>query len=396
MSNFIHELKINSAGKVAASVQGSNDIALAFDPGAPVRNLIINGNMDFWQRTTSSSTNGAFTADRFQSVFSGYTATFSQSTDVPTAAQSGFQSRYSYLVTNGTGAAPTSGQYQSFYYKVEGQDYQIIHGGKKVRFQFWVKSSVTGTYVISLLNSATNRNYTTTYTINTASAWQKINLDFSTDSAGTWNFDNTIGLYLIWALTAGTSLQTSTLNVWQPGSAQQGYSGQTQWGATTSATFQLAQVMLTPGDYSTNPNISLPFQRTGNSIGHELQLCQRYFSCSGGAAVSTSTIDYLVTTYNGGNIQGTPIYFPIIMRAAPTVVVTDGTNTGKIFAAFANDTTAGSSNQSPPSGLDIRTNSICYSSGGFTFPNNATIADSLSHAVRIGVFGHTWTADAEL
>ena len=86
-------------------------------------NLVIGGDFSFWQRGTSFSTNGGYTADRWNQIFAGgYTQTVTQSTDVPTVAQSGFQSRYSLLLTNGTGASPTSGAYQEIRHILEGQD----------------------------------------------------------------------------------------------------------------------------------------------------------------------------------------------------------------------------------------------------------------------------------
>jgi hypothetical protein len=80
------------------------------------RNLAIGGNFDFWQRGTSFASANSYTADRWLVGQSGYTAGVTRSTDVPTFAQSGFQSLYSFLFTNGTGAAPGTALFQ-----------QIIH-----------------------------------------------------------------------------------------------------------------------------------------------------------------------------------------------------------------------------------------------------------------------------
>lgn len=240
-----------------------------------VRNIIINGAFDFWQRGTSFSTNNTYTADRYKIAWSGYNPTVTQSTDVPTVTQSGFKSQFSYLITNGTGATPTSGQFLQLQYRMEGQDYQNIHA-KTARLQFWVKSSVVGTFCISLNNSGTSRSYVTTYNVGSTN-WEFKSIDVMLDNSGTWLFDTGIGMYVLFNLAAGTSFQTSTLNTWASNNAQ-GYSGQTQWGAITGATFQLAQVALYPGNFEVP--LKVPFQRCGRSIGHELQLCQRYFEKS--------------------------------------------------------------------------------------------------------------------
>ena len=53
------------------------------------KNLLINGGMNIWQRSTSASsktTSGYYTADRFRNTISSMgTWTFSRSTDVPSA-----------------------------------------------------------------------------------------------------------------------------------------------------------------------------------------------------------------------------------------------------------------------------------------------------------------------
>jgi hypothetical protein len=277
------------------------------------RNLIINGNFDHWQRGISSSS-ARYLADRFLVNFSGgYTETATQSPDVPTQAQSGWQSLYSLLITNGTGASPASGQYQNLVYRVEGQDYQVIHA-KTARLQFWVKSSVAGTYSIGLANGGNTRSYVTTYTITTPNVWQKVALDIPLDSVGAWAFDNTVGLYISFTLTMGSAYQTSLLNTWQTANVTTSTT-QTQWGATTGATFRLAQVSLIPQDFTQSgvTGVDVPFQRCGRSIGHELALCQRYYVSYVGAHLLT--LGHAHTT----SAAQAPLTLPVSMRAAPSV-----------------------------------------------------------------------------
>jgi hypothetical protein len=286
------------------------------------RNLIINGNMDFWQRGTSFSSVNGFTADRWNVSVTGYTVTASRSTDVPTLAQSSFQSQYSLLATNGTGAAPTAGQFWTNRYSVEGFDYQQIHG-KKVRLQFWIKSSVAGTYSVALRNNAADRNYVTTFTISSASTWEKKTIDIQMDTAGTWVFDNGEGLRLFITNTVGSTFSTSTLNTWQAGNFI-GATGQTQLGATTGATFQLAQVMLIPQDLSTAgaTTVDLPFQRAARSIGHELQMCQRYYETSyeSGTALGTATITGSIVWNPSAVAAVLYVPFKATKRTSPTMV----------------------------------------------------------------------------
>ena len=266
-------------------------------------NLVIGGDFSFWQRGTSFSTNGGYTADRWNQIFAGgYTQTVTQSTDVPTVAQSGFQSRYSLLLTNGTGASPTSGAYQEIRHILEGQDYQQIHG-RKARLQFWCKSSVTGTFSVAFYNNTATRSYVSPFTVNAANTWEKKFIDLTLDSSGTWLFDNGRGLNIIWSLTAGSSFQTSSPNTWLSGDIE-GITGQTQWGATSGATFRLSQVMLIPQDFTLAgaSNVDVPFQRAGRTIQQELAMCQRYCEVINKTASAYIANGYVASTTGAGLI----------------------------------------------------------------------------------------------
>jgi hypothetical protein len=295
-----------------------------FVSGNDYRNLIINGNFDFWQRGTSFAKN-LYTADRFfTSVQAAYTTTITRSTDVPTVAQSKFNSQYSWLITNGTspGAQGASG-YVQIGYKLEGYDYQALHGNTG-RLQFWCKSSVAGTYSICLINSATSRSYVSTFTIGAANTWEKKTIDITFDNTGTWVFDNGIGLYIYINLCAGTSLQTSTLNTWVNGAAGQAVNTQTDWGATTGATFQLAQVALIPGNF--NSAIDISHARAGRTIGDELRMCQRYYNKMLGADGNGNFASYVSAITASTSTFTIWINFPTPMRAIAPTPTFSGTN----------------------------------------------------------------------
>jgi len=307
------------------------------------RQMAVNGNFDFWQRGTSFSTNGGYTADRWNQIFAGgYTQTVTQSTDVPTVAQSGFQSRYSLLLTNGTGASPTSGAYQEIRHILEGQDYQQIHG-RKARLQFWCKSSVTGTFSVAFYNNTATRNYVSPFTVNAANTWEKKFIDLTLDSSGTWLFDNGRGLNIIWSLTAGSSFQTSSPNTWLNNGDFEGITGQTQWGATTGATFQLSQVMLIPQDFTLAgaSNVDIPFQRAGRTIGHELAMCQRYYE-----KIESQGLQMTLTSFQA-NQERNWYSWKVTKRATPVVVATSpniflsGVSTAASSPDFTNADTNG-------------------------------------------------------
>ncbi len=314
----------------------------ALDAG---RNLIINGNFDFWQRGTSVlTTTGIYLADRWiTQTHATFSVTASRSTDVPTVAQSGFQSTYSHLWTNGTGAAAPSGGYVHFNYRVEGYDYAPIHT-KKVRLQFWCKSSLTGTYVVTLSNNGTGgyRSYVTTYVINAANTWEKKIIDVTLDSSGTWDFTNGNGLTIRFPLSSGSAFLTSNLNTWQSGDFE-GYTGQLQWAATTGATYRIAQVSLTAGDYSLTPDAEVKFSRVGRTIQEELARCQRYYEKSMPVDVSPATANYaLPVCFSTANIPNNADYASIVFkvekRAVSTITTrpyTTPANTGRASNSYS-------------------------------------------------------------
>lgn len=251
--------------------------------------IIINGALDFWQRGTSFPTiaNNTFTADRFQYAKAGTVVhTVSRSTDVPTLAQSGFQSSYSLLSTVTT-AQPSIGASEGVFqrYKVEGYDYATIHG-KACRLRFWVKCSVTGLFGVSFQSSGNSRAYIASYTINAANTWEVKTIDLTMESSGaSWLFDNSLGVAINFMLAAGTSLQTT------PGSWINGNilapTGQVNSVASNGATFQLAQISLIEGSFPST--VDIPFRRAGSTIQQEIAMCQRYYESSYSIGISWGT-----------------------------------------------------------------------------------------------------------
>lgn len=345
-------------------------------------NLIINGNFDVWQRTEGASINFTTTrlynADRWSHErSSGYSgnSTAARSTDVPTLAQSGFQSSYSLLATNGTGlASPGSSEYHvPFMYRMEGQDYQAIHG-QACRIQFWIKSSVAGTYSLALRNRDSNRSYVTTFTINSANTWEKETIDLTMDTAAGWSFANDIGLVVTVAAAVGSSYSTPNLNAWQSGNYL-GATSQTNWAGTTGATMQIAQFMLTKGSFGSST--SLTFQRAGRTISDELRMCQRYCQVTG------SKLGYSTSPYSANSIAF--LYkHAVTLRSAPnsiTLYAMSGLALGNYFG--------------PPGPRDVQVYSAnsgsSVGSGAVNFaPNLGDCSQEYSSLIFTG--GGSWTA----
>lgn len=311
-----------------------------------LQNKILNGNFDLWQRGTSftNAANLTYGTDRFVFEKSGaQTVNITRSTDVPTVTQSGFNSAFSWLLTVSSAAAASSSGYTFLSQKIEGFDYQNLHG-QAVRLQFWVKASIAGTYTVAFRNGANNRSYVVPYSVNLSNTWEKKTVNVTLDTTGTWNFDNTSGLSVGWAMAAGTSFQGTT-GSWQASNIF-GASGAVDLSATNGATFQLAQVAL----YPSQPVLDVPFQRCGRSIQEEIAMCQRYYEKSYDPTVNPGTgsiysgMTYIhFTTMATGNYFGSA-RFVTPKRSTPTVTIyTPGTGATGQCENMSNNVAAGAS-----------------------------------------------------
>jgi len=356
------------------------------------RNLIINGNMDFWQRGTSFSAinnNVLATADRWRCQNTNTTSvTVTQSTDVPTNAQSGWQSAYSLLHTNVSAAAASTAV--AILHSLEGQDYQAIHG-RKARVQFWCKSSLAGLYHLALRNDGGTRSYVTTYTITSANTWQNVSIDIPLDTTGTWQFDTSTGLLIVFNLHQTIAgLQTATLNAWQTGNYYSS-NAQVNWAANPGATFQIDQVMLVPQDFTQAGSVDIPFQRSGRTIGEELAMCQRYYEKSYEIAVDPGSVAVegrvvVTATAQTSSIMslGSTAPFQTRKRAPPSISLHSGSGVAGQWQFF----TPGSASATLfPVAINLA------SSNGFEIANTGT--PGFPTTTTFLALGH-YAADAEL
>ena len=167
-----------------------------------------------------------------------------------------------------------------------------------ITLQFWVRSSLTGTFGGGLQNSATNRSYPFSYTISSANTWEQKTITIVGDTSGTWLTTNGVGLYLWLGLGVGTTY-SGTAGAWT-GANYVSATGAVSVVGTNGATFYITGVQLEKGSTATSFDY--------RPIGTELQLAQRYytqlkFGCTGVFGSATS-----------GNFSA---QFPVQMRAAP-------------------------------------------------------------------------------
>ena len=245
------------------------------------RNLIINGDMQCWQRTTAATavTNAYATVDRFRFVEGTAGAyTSERSTDSPIGT--GYSLKLQVTTAD---ASMASGDYAYFQQVVEAQNLQPLQYGtssaKTLTLSFWVKSSKTGTYAIALIKAdSTQYNFVHEYTISSANTWEKKTItisptagstSFITSAAGGINNDTGVGFYVVWMLCSGTDLNGATNNAWSSNGLHYTTTNQVNWMDSTSNNFYLAQAQLEIGDVATD------FEH--EDIGTTLRKCKRYY-----------------------------------------------------------------------------------------------------------------------
>jgi len=296
-------------------------------PNLGRRNLVINGAMNVAQRSTSatglSGTNSYKTVDRYTTYISSL-GTWTQSQD--TNAPSGFAHSLKMLCTTAD-ASPASTNRMLIQTKIEGQDIQSLGFGdtsNTYTVSFYVKSNVTGTYILEQYGdtaSATGHNISTAYTVDTANTWERKTITLNVDS-GAMTSDNTSGLVLSFWLGSGTNYTSGTLNSsWSSSSAGNRAVGQVNLASATNNYWQITGLQLEVGDTATE------FEH--RSFGEELSLCKRYYQADGRlTATGDGACAYLMASS----------LLPVEMRATPTAVISDNVgNVGKVSGDASNN-----------------------------------------------------------
>ena len=288
------------------------------------KNKIIGGDFTTnpWQRGTSFSALGnVYFADRwFKFTTSSAVITASRAADAPTATEAGiFTQHCMSLAVTTADAVVAAGDYFTVSQTTEGSNTASFGfgqtGSRNITLSFWVKGTKTGIHCVSIRNDGYNRSYVAEYTIVASNTWEKKTITIPVDTAGTWLYDNGVGLRLHFTLMCGTDNQT-TANTWAAGNFI-ATSNQVNALDSTSNTFKLALVQLEAGSVATSFDV--------RSVGTELALCQRYY-CNNLTGVGTASS----TTVVALNLN-----FPVTMRATPTILVTSALTISDSGANYA-------------------------------------------------------------
>ena len=285
------------------------DLATASEAGdLGKRNMIINGNMEVAQRSTSVAVtaSGFHTCDRWGIALSSdgrFTMSQASITDLE-----GFGKALKLDCTTAD-TSIASNEILLLYQKFEGQFVQKMQKGfssaKAVTVSFYVKGNASATYVAELLDQDnSNRHINKTFSVTTS--WSRVSLTFPGDTTGKLDSDNASSL---------------RLNIWLHGGSD--YTGgtlQTSWGSivganraagissffdSTDREFFITGVQMELGEVAT------PFEH--ETFGDNLAKCQRYYS----------KVQY--SNWSGKCVSGQTYYvhdgFRQTMRANPTASI---------------------------------------------------------------------------
>ncbi len=285
------------------------------------RNFIYNGDMQICQRATSvagigNADTGYHVQDRWQYGESGApnaVVTMTKATESP----DGF---YASLKLDCTTASGTVDAADVIYIAqiFEGQDLQAFNKGdaqaKAVTLSFWVNTTKTGTYIVSLHDNDNNRHISQAYTVSSTNTWEYKTLTFAGDTSTGDPFDNNnaTSLYVQFVLVAGTNYTSGTLATsWADYTAANSYVGQVDALDNTSNNFHMTGVQLEIGSTASAFQYEKP--------NENLLRCRRYF------ADRESSNAILYGSSNTGGVNYSNWQFQVQMRAAPTCTGVAGT-----------------------------------------------------------------------
>ena len=300
-----------STGGPTWDINGNINVANTFG----FKNRLINGDMRIDQRNAGASVNinNGYSLDRWGGIVSQASKFTVQQNSASVTPPVGFIN-YLGVVSS---SAYTVGSSEVFVIKqaIEGLNISDLAWGTAnaatVTLSFWVRSSLTGTFGGALRNSAGNRSYPFSYTINSANTWEKETITIAGDTSGTWLTTNGIGIELDFSMGTGATL-SGTAGAWA-GANYTSATGATSVVGTSGATFYLTGVQLEKGSTATSFDY--------RPYGTELSLCQRYlpaFLSDGGLIQAPG---YMANT-TAGNFMVT---FPVTARVSPTGITVSGT-----------------------------------------------------------------------
>ena len=287
------------------------------------RNILYNGNLQCWQRSTSTTGLGAasgyFTADRWRVAINDASAgrfTMNRTAGDPDGFNYG-------LVINCTTADTSiaAGELLIIQQKLEGQDVQHLKkgtsGAETITISFYAKIVGSATdFVVELEDLDNTRQISKIFTFTTD--WVRYYWTVPGDTSGALGQDANASLSLNFWLHGGSTFTGGTLSTaWTSTTNANRAAGIDSIFASTDNEFYLAGIQMEVSSQATN------FEH--RSFGEELALCQRYYY-QFQAATSFMKIGH-GRAYDTSNTTCT-YTVPVPMRASPTGGVSAASDVG--------------------------------------------------------------------
>jgi hypothetical protein len=235
-------------------------------------------------------------------------------------------------------ASPAATDFVWFQHKIEGYRFaRCAFGGaaaQSVTIGFWIYATIAGTFTVALQNSARNRSYVTTVTVNSATTWEFKVVTIPGDQSGTWLTTNGIGAIVIIGGYTGSTYQTAA-GAWTAGLFV-GAAGNTNFFASNNNVICVTGLVVLPGielpSSARSPLIMRPFAQ-------EEWECQRYFwnpSILPGVGIANSP----------NSVARFTSKLPRRMRTAPTLILSGAVTLSDIVAVNNDISSIGSNTSS--------------------------------------------------
>jgi hypothetical protein len=303
MSTLRTNAIVDASGGTTATVNGIPLRPGVLDP----ENRIINGAFDFWQRGTSSTSNGHL-ADRWYSEFSG--GSFSQSRQAFTLGDTFGNNNPSFFLRQSVSGQSTAGQYALTVQNIEGVR---NYAGQTITVLGWMRrSSGSGNVAVQCIQdfgtggSPSSRVFVSPQTVTLTGSWAAFALTFAVPSISgkTLGTNGNDYLQLRFWTSAGSDFNANTNSLGLQ------TIGVDLWG-----------IHIKQGTHTTSA-VNLYRQP---ELGPELARCQRYCVVYGG----NSVYERFGLGINGSTTMTYPIvYTPVDMRANPAVSISSTSHFG--------------------------------------------------------------------
>ena len=283
------------------------------------RNFLMNGDMQIWQRATSTAsitTDGYYTADRWTTGVGTCGTWTQQRSGNPVLTSEGTQ--LLEMICTTANASLSAGSYLKIEQRIEGYNLQPLKKGtadaESVTVSFWVRASKTGTYILEINDADNSRHICKAYTIDTANTFEFKSLTFAGDTTGAMGWDANYSMRLFWWLSAGSDKTSGTLATsWASYTQANEAVGQVNLADATTGRFYLGLVKMEIGTVAT----SYEFEDYAKVLAD----CQRYYY----------EMPNAYGVGNGTKGLGTAAVFPVTMRASPGITVSYGGVDDRIY-----------------------------------------------------------------